>query len=161
LLQLDAHLDLRTSYDGARLTHATWVSTVGHEFGFDSIIQLGVRSGTREEHELARACAWSSPRLELPPSVRRRIGERPIYLSIDIDVLDPSAAPGTGCPEPGGPTFVELQEFLYGLADLRVIGADIMEVLPACDPADITALAAAKLARELLLEFVDPPSGLD
>lgn len=156
LLQLDAHLDIRTSYEGTRLTHATWVSAVGEDFGLDSVVQLGVRSGTREEHELARACAWSSLKLELPSIVRERIRERPIYLSIDIDVLDPSAAPGTGCPEPGGPTFVELQEFLYSLADLRVIGADIMEVLPACDPADITALAAAKLARELLLEFVDP-----
>jgi agmatinase len=156
LIQLDAHTDLRASYEGRAIGHATWLYWAGREIGLDSVAQLGVRSGTREEFTLARDCAWSSSRLELPRAVRDRIGGRPVYLTIDIDVLDPSAAPGTGCPEPGGPTFAELQTFVYGLADLRVIGADIAEVLPACDPGDITALAAAKLARELLLLFVRP-----
>jgi agmatinase len=156
LVHLDAHTDLRPSYDGRAICHATWLYWAGREVGLDSVAQLGVRSGSREEFTLARDCAWSSSRLELPRAVRDRIGGRPVYLTIDIDVLDPSAAPGTGCPEPGGPTFAELQAFVYGLADLRVIGADIAEVLPACDPGDITALAAAKLARELLLLFVRP-----
>lgn len=156
LVQLDAHTDTRSSYEGRAIGHATWLYWAGREFGLDSIAQLGIRSGTREEFVLGRECAWFSPRLELPPAIRDRIGSRPVYLTIDIDVLDPSAAPGTGCPEPGGPTFAELQTFVHGLADLRVIGADIVEVLPACDAGDITSLAAAKLARELLLLFVRP-----
>jgi agmatinase len=156
LVQLDAHTDLRSSYEGQAIGHATWLYWAGREVGLGSVAQLGVRSGTREEFALARDCAWSSPRLELPGAVQDRIGARPVYLTIDIDVLDPSAAPGTGCPEPGGPTFAELQAFVYSLAGLRVIGADITEVLPACDAGDITALAAAKLARELLLLFVRP-----
>jgi agmatinase len=157
LMHLDAHTDLRSSYEGQAIGHATWLYWAGLERGFDSVILLGVRSGTRPEFELARGCAWFSPSLDLPPTVRRRIRSRPIYLTIDIDVLDASATPGTGCPEPGGPSFAELQAFVHSLADLRVIGADVVEVLPACDAGDITALAAAKLARELLLMFVRPP----
>ena len=156
LIHLDAHTDTRSSYEGQSLGHATWLYWAGREVGLDSIAQLGIRSGTREEFRLGRECAWFSPRLDLPPAVREPIGTRPVYLTIDIDVLDPAAAPGTGCPEPGGPTYAELQAFVHGLADLRVIGADLVEVLPACDPGDITALAAAKLARELLLLFVRP-----
>jgi len=156
LIHLDAHTDTRSSYEGQAIGHATWLYWAGREFGLDSMAQLGIRSGTREEFLLGRQCAWFSPRLDLPRAVRDRIGIRPVYLTIDIDVLDPSAAPGTGCPEPGGPTFAELQAFIHGLADLQVIGADVVEVLPACDPGDITSLAAAKLARELLLLFVRP-----
>jgi agmatinase len=157
LVQLDAHLDLRSSYDGQDIGHATWLYWLGREYGLESTVQLGVRSGTREEFARARECAWSSPRLEMPSALRQRIGRRPVYLTIDIDVLDPSAAPGTGCPEPGGPGFSELEAFIHGLMDLNVIGADIMEVLPDCDPGDITSLAAAKLGRELLLMFVGDP----
>ena len=156
LIHLDAHTDTRSSYEGQAIGHATWLYWAGREFGLDSMAQLGIRSGTREELLLGRQCAWFSPRLDLPRAVRDRIGIRPVYLTIDIDVLDPSAAPGTGCPEPGGPTFAELQAFIHGLADLQVTGADVVEVLPACDPGDITSLAAAKLARELLLLFVRP-----
>jgi agmatinase len=156
LIQLDAHTDLRASYEGQALGHATWLYWAGLEHGLDSVAQLGIRSGTRDELALARDCAWSSAGLELPHALREQIRARPVYLTIDIDVLDPSAAPGTGCPEPGGPTFSEVQAFVHALADLRVVGADIMEVLPSCDPADITSLAAAKLARELLLLFVQP-----
>ncbi len=161
LMHLDAHTDLRSSYEGQAIGHATWLYWAGREFGFDAVMLLGIRSGTREELELARECAWFSPSLDLPPSIRSRTQSRPIYLTIDIDVLDASACPGTGCPEPGGPTFRELQAFVHSLADLRVIGADIVEVLPACDAGDITALAAAKLGRELLLLFVRPPSVSD
>jgi agmatinase len=89
----------------------------------------------------------------LPPPVRERIGTRPVYVSIDIDVLDPAHAPGTGCPEPGGVTFRELASFLYGLKDLNVVGVDVMEVSPSLDPANITAAAAAKLVREAILLF--------
>jgi agmatinase len=74
-------------------------------------------------------------------------------LSLDIDVLDPGYAPGTGCPEPGGVTFRELAACLYRLEPLNVIGADVCEVLPDTDPGSITALAAAKAVRELVLMF--------
>jgi agmatinase len=154
ILQMDAHLDMRPDYEGQALTHATWLHHVGQEFGFDIIYQVGLRSGDRHEWDTARReTAWSSTELSLPASVRERIGTQPVYVSIDIDVLDPAHAPGTGCPEPGGATFRELATFLYSLEGLRVVGLDVMEVSPELDAANITAAAAAKLVREAILLF--------
>ena len=150
VLQVDAHADLRDEYLGVRVGHATAFRRVLDEVGSGSIVQLGLRSGTREELALARDLLHSSPQLTLPWPL---VAARPIYLSIDMDVLDPAYAPGTGCPEPGGPTFTELLEFIYSLRCLHVVGADICEVLPQYDPADITSVAAAKIARELVLMF--------
>ncbi len=160
LVQVDAHLDLREQYDGERLTHASWLFHAGQEFGFGDVFQLGVRSGDRQEWRTTRArTAFSSTELVLPPPARARLQGRPIYLSIDIDVLDPAFAPGTGCPEPGGATFRELAGFLYSLAGLRVVGLDVMEVSPNLDPANITAAAAAKLVRDAVLLFGASPGG--
>lgn len=153
LVQLDAHADLRESYEGRSLTHATWAYHAGSEFGFESLVQLGLRSGAREEWPRTRETAWSSGELEIPDAVRARLSEHPVYLTVDIDVLDPSAAPGTGCPEPGGVTYAELEEFLQGLADLRVVAVDVVEVAPALDPSEITAAAAAKVVRDSVLMF--------
>ena len=76
-----------------------------------------------------------------------------VYLTLDIDVLDPSCAPGTGCPEPGGVPFAELVDLVYSLRGLNVVAVDVMEVLPAVDVNDITSVAAAKLVRECTLAF--------
>ena len=154
LLHVDAHLDIRPDYQGERYTHATWLHRAGEEFGFELIHQLGLRSGDRAEWRLARErTAWSTTQLSLPEVIRASLHRRPLYVSIDIDVLDPAHAPGTGCPEPGGATFRELAELLYSLDGLRVVGLDVMEVSPATDPAGITAMAAAKLVREAVLLF--------
>jgi agmatinase len=151
MLQVDAHLDMRAEYEGERFSHATWLHRAGEEFGFDCIHQVGLRSGERAEWAFARDHnAWLSSALEAPTELLRG---RPVYLSIDIDVLDPAHAPGTGCPEPGGFTFRELAEFLYGLHGLDVRAVDVMEVAPQVDAANITAAAAAKLIREAILLF--------
>ncbi|MBI2864481.1 MAG: agmatinase [Chloroflexi bacterium] len=153
VVQIDAHLDLIDSFAGLSVSHATAFRRVVEYIGAESLVQLGVRSGTRDEFALAKTCLHSSPDLSLPPAIRRRLSGAPIYLSIDIDVLDPSCAPGTGNPEPGGHSFHTLVSFLYGLRGLNVVGMDIVEVSPPLDPSDITAAAAAKLARELILLF--------
>jgi agmatinase len=154
ILQLDAHLDMRPDYEGLALTHATWLHHVGQEFGFGIVHQAGLRSGDRHEWDTARReTAWSSTELSLPATVRERIGHLPLYVSVDIDVLDPAHAPGTGCPEPGGVTFRELATFLYGLEGLRVVALDVMEISPNLDAANITAAAAAKIVREAILLF--------
>ena len=154
IIQADAHLDMRPDYDGQPFTHATWLNHVGQEFGFARIHQVGLRSGDRAEWALARSqTAWSTTDLSLPLTVRERIGRLPVYVSIDIDVLDPAHAPGTGCPEPGGVTFRELAAFLYSLEGLHVVALDVMEVSPNLDQANITAAAAAKLVREAILLF--------
>ena len=85
--------------------------------------------------------------------IRERVGSRPVYLSVDIDVLDPAHAPGTGTPEPGGLTSRELQFILRGLDGLRLAGADVVEVSPPYDHAELTALAAANVAYEILCLF--------
>jgi agmatinase len=157
IVQADAHLDMRPEYEGQSFTHATWLNHVGQEFGFSIIHQVGLRSGDRREWDTARRhTAWSSTELTLPRSVRDQIGQRPVYISIDIDVLDPAHAPGTGCPEPGGVTFRELAAFVYSLEGLRVVALDVMEVSPNLDAANITAAAAAKLVREAILLFAQP-----
>ena len=159
ILQVDAHLDMRPSYDGQPFTHATWLNHVAHEFGFVAVHQVGLRSGDRHEWDLARReTAWSSTELSLPVAVREQIGRAPVYVSIDIDVLDPAHAPGTGCPEPGGVTFRELAAFLYALEGLRVVAVDVMEVSPNLEASNITAAAAAKLVREAILLFGSQPS---
>jgi len=82
--------------------------------------------------------------------IRQRVGNLPVYLSIDVDVLDPAHAPGTGTPEPGGLTTRELQTIVRGLVGLDVVGADVVEVAPAYDHAELTSLAAANMAYEIL-----------
>lgn len=153
LLHLDAHMDLRERYEGRDLGHASWLFHLASRWGFERVLQLGVRSGTREEYALASKLAWSSSSLHLPEHLLARIADRPCYLTIDIDVLDPAYAPGTGCPEPGGPNFSELLDVLYALRASRVVAVDVMEVLPAADHGDITSVAAAKLVREAALLF--------
>src|SRR5690348_430556 len=87
IIQADAHLDMRPDYDGQALTHATWLNHVGQEFGFANVRQVGLRSGDRAEWQLARSkTSWSSTELDLPAAVRDRIGNLPVYVSIDIDV---------------------------------------------------------------------------
>ena len=153
IMWLDAHLDLADELDGRKLAHGTWACRLGEEVGFDDFIALGVRSGTRDEWRRSKRCLYASPELELPETVRARLVDRPLYLSIDIDVLDPSAAPGTGTPEPPGPTSRELFRFLYGLRGLNLVGFDVNEILPGVDPAGITAVTGAKLIRETCILF--------
>src|SRR5918998_1625298 len=150
---LDAHLDLADELDGQRLAHGTWACRLGDEVGYDDFVALGVRSGTRDEWQRSKRCLYASPELELPEAIRARLAGRPLYLSIDIDVLDPSAAPGTGTPEPPGVTSRELFRFLYGLRGLNLIGLDVNEILPEVDPAGITAVTGAKLIREACVLF--------
>jgi agmatinase len=153
IISLDAHLDIADELDGQRLAHGTWGARLADESGYECLALLGVRSGTRDEWRRARSCAWSSPDLVLTHELRERLSGRPVYLSVDIDVVDPAAAPGTGCPEPGGPDSRELFRFLYSLRGLNVVGMDVMEVLPCVDPAGITAALAAKLIREAVILF--------
>jgi agmatinase len=87
---------------------------------------------------------------ETVDALRQRIGSRPLYVSIDIDVLDPAHAPGTGTPEAGGMTSRELLEIVRGLRGLNLVGADVVEVAPAYDHADITSVAASHVAYDLV-----------
>jgi len=154
VIQLDAHADLRETYEREPLSHACTMRRIWEILGDDRIVQLGVRSYTREEWRFARShCRWSLDSLALPETVLAELRARPVYLTLDVDVLDPAFAPGVGNPEPGGPAFSDLCAALRALGRVRVVGMDVVEVSPLFDPAEITATAAAKLVRELILQF--------
>lgn len=154
ILHFDAHADLRPSYEGEKFSHAAWAYHVGTEFGFDRLIQLGIRSGLREEFQLGRQrSGYFSMEISIPDDVRARLAAHPVYLSLDIDVLDASVVPGTGTPEAGGATYAELMSVLYSLSSLHLVAMDINEVAPPLDPTGASSAVAAKIARELILLF--------
>ncbi len=154
----DAHLDLREEYEGSPWSHACTVRRIWEQLGDGRVVVVGVRSGLREEWAFARShCRWWSSALALPETVHAELACSPVYLSVDLDVLDPAYAPGVGNPEPGGPSFSDLLRALYLLRDLPVVGMDLVETAPALDPSGVTAVVAAKLLREMMLCFCRAP----
>lgn len=151
VLVIDAHLDLRDEYLGNPLSHACVVrrclEITPHVHHF------GARSGTEEEWAYAGRIHQHDELL--PDTVIAELcsSDKPLYLSIDMDVLDPACAPGVGTPEPGGCSSRALLQAVHRLSPLRdrIVGCDITEVTPRLDPAGITAAGAGKIARELLL----------
>jgi agmatinase len=163
LIHFDAHLDTWDTYFGMPYTHGTPFRRAVEE----GLLQLAASAhiGTRgpvystgdmeQDRELGFATVTTIDvaRRGVDHAIDRvldRVGTRPLYLSIDIDVLDPAHAPGTGTPEPGGLTTRELQMMLRGFAGADVVGADVMEVAPAYDHAELTTIAAANVVYELL-----------
>ncbi|MNU45427.1 Agmatinase [compost metagenome] len=158
LIHIDAHADLRENYEGEPLSHSTPVRKAAELMGGKNIYQFGIRSGSKEEFLYARENINFYP-FEVAAPLKQalpKIGRRPVYVTIDIDVLDPSAAPGTGTAEAGGITSKELLEAVHLIAgsDVNVVGCDLVEVAPIYDPTEQTQIVAAKLIREMLLGFV-------
>lgn len=152
IIHLDAHTDLREDYLGVALSHATVIRQVWKLVGDKRIWQFGIRSGEKFEFEWARDHTSLTPfGLEGIEKALEAIGNRPVYLTIDMDVLDPSVFPGTGTPEHGGVSFKELLAFLIKLQGTRIIGADLVELAPHYDASGISTAAACKLLRELAL----------
>ena len=121
--------------------------------GDSSVYQFGIRSGTREEFQYGRAHTNFYP-FEAARGLQSclpGLKERPVYVTLDIDILDPAYAPGTGTPEPGGIQPAEIFEILAMLQELQVVGLDIVELAPVYDTAGITAMLVAKMVREGLL----------
>lgn len=158
LIHIDAHADLREQYEGEPLSHSTPVRKAAALMGGSNIYQFGIRSGSREEFQFGRENINFYPFEVLEPlkKVLPELGGRPVYLTIDIDVLDPSCAPGTGTAEAGGITSKELLAAIHAMAasELNFVGADIVEVAPAYDPTEQTQIVASKLIREMLLGLV-------
>ncbi len=152
VIQLDAHADLRESFCGEKLSHACVMRRVYDFLGSGRIFQFGIRSGTKEEFDFAEAHTRMS-RFDLSglPEAVQEIGTKPVYLTIDLDVLDPSVFAGTGTPEPGGVTFKELQKGLAEMAGLNIVGADLVELSPHYDASGVSTAVACKALRETLL----------
>ncbi|WP_319421808.1 agmatinase [Pleurocapsa sp. FMAR1] len=163
LVHFDAHLDTWDTYFGAPYTHGTPFRRAAEAGLFldSASMHVGIRGPLYSRHDLSNDEELGFRIVHcdefetigitgVVERIRERVGDRPLYLSIDIDVLDPAHAPGTGTPELAGMTSRELLGVLRGLAGLSVISADVVEVAPAYDHAEITSLAAATITYELI-----------
>jgi agmatinase len=163
VVHFDAHLDTWDTYFGAAYTHGTPFRRASEEGLLDrsGCLHVGTRGSLYSGDDLSADgglgfAVITAPDVEylgvrgMVERVADRVGNRPVYVSVDIDVLDPAHAPGTGTPEAGGLTSRELLAVLRSFASLNVVGADIVEVAPAYDHAQITGIAAAHVAYELL-----------
>lgn len=156
VLQLDAHPDTREEFLGERYCYASAMARVMEVVPPERLWQVGMRTGSREEFE--RRGPNFYPATEFPPieAVRRILPGllgHPLYVTIDIDLLDPSEAPGTGSPEPGGLRVPELVKIIRLLGGCPVVGIDLVEVAHAHDPSGRTGIAASWILREAILTF--------
>ena len=154
IIHFDAHADLRDDYLGARLSHACVLRRCHDLLGDGRIHQFCIRSGEREEFRFAAQHTDFHPlSFEGLEETVRELKEKnvPIYFTIDLDCLDPAAFPGTGTPEAGGVTFLELLEAIRMVAQGNVVGADVNELAPMLDASGVSTATACKVLRELLL----------
>lgn len=154
VIHFDAHADLREEYLGATLSHATVLHRVWDIIGDDRIYQFGIRSGERAEF------AWGKDHVhthkfdfEGLEEVIEKLAGKPVYFTIDLDVLDPSVFPGTGTPEAGGVTFLQLLDAIMKVGKLNIVGCDINELSPLLDASGASTAVALKVLRELLLRL--------
>lgn len=155
VIHLDAHGDMRESFFGEELSHATVLRHSSKLLKPKHLYQVGIRSGPKEEFLLARKQNRFYPfRLEEAlPDINEFAKDKPVYITLDIDVLDPAYAPGVGTAEPQGVTGRELFDFIYNLKLNHVVGIDVVEISPYHDPARITSVFGANLFREMALKF--------
>ena len=154
IIHFDAHADLRDDYLGARLSHACVLRRCHDLLGDGRIHQFCIRSGEREEFRFAAQHTDFHPlSFDGLEETVRELEEKnvPIYFTIDLDCLDPAAFPGTGTPEAGGVTFLELLEAIRMVAQGNVVGADVNELAPMLDASGVSTATACKVLRELLL----------
>ena len=152
IIHLDAHTDLRTDYLGEELSHATVIRRVWDLVGDKKIYQFGIRSGEKCEFEFAKE--HNTIRmfdLEGFQACVENLKGKPVYFTLDLDVLDPSIFPGTGTPEAGGVTFKELLNAIMQLSELNIVGCDMNELSPQYDQSGVSTAVACKLLREIVL----------
>ena len=156
LIHLDAHADLRDGYQGYRFSHASIIRRVLDHFKEGhTLIQYGIRSGTKEEFEWMREKrTLKTSRVEFLQSVLDINNDRPIYLTLDLDYFDPSYLPGTGTPEPGGEDFHSFVSLIKILSKKNFVGCDVVELSPGIDPTGNSDVFGAKVVRELILSLV-------
>ncbi len=154
LLHFDAHTDLREDYMGESLSHSTVIRKAWEFLGDNRIFQFGIRSGLKEEFIWAEREGhtfinkFGYDKLE---SVVSKVKDKPVYVTIDLDILDPSVFPGTGTPEPGGIDFNDMLKILKTISTLNILGADVVELAPDYDPTGVSTAVASKVIRELML----------
>ena len=168
LVHFDAHLDTWDTYFGAPYTHGTPFRRAREENLFldDASMHVGIRGPLYSRDDLKNDASFGFKIIhcdefqtegidKIVERIKKRVGDNPLYLSIDIDVLDPAHAPGTGTPEIAGMTTREIVNVLRGLSGMNLISADVVEVAPAYDHAELTSLAAATIIYELTNIFAN------
>jgi agmatinase len=154
IIHFDAHADLRDDYLGEKLSHASVMRRCHELVGDDKIYQFGIRSGDRDEFLWAKDHVFTQKfNLDKLDKVVEVLQGKPVYLTIDLDVLDPSVFPGTGTPEAGGVTFMELIQALNKVFKLNIVAMDMNELSPVYDQSGASTALACKLLRELLLQL--------
>lgn len=152
IIHFDAHTDLRDEYLGERLSHSTVMRRIWEKVGDGRIYQFGIRSGEKHEFEFAKAhTVLHKFNLDGFNEVTEKLKGKPVYFSLDLDILDPSIFCGTGTPEAGGVTFSELLDAVLCLKKLDVVACDINELSPVYDQSGVSTAVACKILREILL----------
>ena len=152
IIHFDAHTDLRDTYYGEYLSHATVIKRCYDLVGDGKIFSFGIRSGARDEFIFAEQHNYiEKSTCETLMEIIPNLGEVPVYLTVDLDVLDPSHFPGTGTPEAGGITFTQLLDAILHISHLRIVGMDVNELAPIYDQSGASTALACKITRESLI----------
>lgn len=152
ILHFDAHTDLREEYLGEKLSHASIIKRIWDAIGDGKIHQHGIRSGEKYEFEFAKKHTYLTKfNLESVDKSIEKLKGKPVYFTLDLDVLDPSIFCGTGTPEAGGVSFTELLNAVIKLSNLNIVGCDINELSPPYDQSGASTAVACKITREILL----------
>ncbi len=155
IIHFDAHADLRDDYLGETLSHASVMRRCWDLVGDSKIFQFGIRSGDREEFKWGRDHVKTTKfTFEGLEEVIDSLKGKPVYFTIDLDILDPGVFPGTGTPEAGGVTFLELLSAVRKVSKLNIVGLDMNELSPIYDQSGASIALACKLVREILLVLV-------
>ena len=162
IIHFDAHTDLRTDYLGVELSHACVIRRCWELLGDGRIHQFGIRSGEKYEFDWAKSGHTDFHPFVLDDldGVLESVGDAPVYFTVDLDVLDPSVFPGTGTPEPGGVDFLTLMRAVTNVCGrANLIGCDVNELCPPCDPTGASTAVACKIIREMLTAIVNRENG--
>ena len=157
IIHFDAHADLRDDYLGAKLSHACVLRRCHDLIGDGRIHQFCIRSGERQEFQFAKEHTDMHPLTldGLSDCVAvLKASHTPVYFTIDLDCLDPSVFPGTGTPEAGGITFLQLLEAMQEVSRCRIVGADVNELAPMLDTTGVSTATSCKVLRELLIAIL-------
>ncbi len=159
IIHFDAHTDLRENYEGEEYSHSTPIRKIADHIGPKNVYSFGIRSGMKEEFEWAKEQGMHLYKFEVLEPLKQvlpTLEGRPVYITIDMDVLDPAHAPGTGTVDAGGITSRELLASIHAIAasGVNVVGFDLVELAPVYDHSDQTANTASKLIREMILGWV-------
>lgn len=154
IIHFDAHADLRDDYLGTKLSHACVLHRCWDIIGDGRIYQFGIRSGDRSEFQWGRDHVYTNKfNLDTLDEIVEKLSGKPVYFTIDLDVLDPSVFPGTGTPEAGGISFMDLLGGILKVSRLNIVGADVNELSPMLDASGASTAVACKVMRELLLSI--------